>query len=220
MEIVNYTRYSTEDLQVLIRTVEAFSGFSSWRPSIAQLVFKEFDPKNAYITTRSHRWNATAPKEKRYVSKTRWSDLTAVGLLVPGKIYENPLEALSQGDGEVAPADMVAKIVETLIGRANVAPYNAKVSRENMCLLLMVMMRDPCVSDDAAGGQRVGHGIREVVRVVLLSEALVDPVDVGRDDLVADLLAVVQSDGQQELCVGEHFPEGDVTHVRPPFRWR
>ena len=137
MEIVNYTRYSTEDLQVLIRTVEAFSGFSSWRPNIAQLVFKEFDPKNAYITTRYHRWNATEPKEKRYVSKTRWSDLTAVGLLVPGKIYENPLEALSQGDGEVAPADMVAKIVEALMGRANVTPYNAKVSTAHLSLRVL-----------------------------------------------------------------------------------
>ena len=136
MEIVNYTRYSTEDLQVLIRTVEAFSGFSSWRPNIAQLVFKEFDPKNAYITTRAHRWNGAA-KEKRYVAKTRWSDLTAVGLLVPGKIYENPLEALSQGDGEVAPADMVAKIVEALMGRANVTPYNAKVSTAHLSLRVL-----------------------------------------------------------------------------------
>jgi hypothetical protein len=136
MEIVNYTRYSTEDLQVLIRTVEAFSGFSSWRPNIAQLVFKEFDPKNAYITTRAHRWNGAA-KEKRYVAKTRWSDLAAVGLLVPGKIYENPLEALSQGDGEVAPADMVAKIVEALMGRANVTPYNAKVSTAHLSLRVL-----------------------------------------------------------------------------------
>ena len=137
MEIINYTRYSTEDLQVLIRTVEAFSGFSSWRPNIAQLVFKEFDPKNAYITTRAHRWNATAPKEKRYVAKTRWSDLAAVGLLVPSKIYENPLEALAQGDEEVAPAEMVAKIVETLMGRANVAPYNAKVSTAHLSLRVL-----------------------------------------------------------------------------------
>ena len=137
MEIINYTRYSTEDLQVLIRTVEAFSGFSSWRPNIAQLVFKEFDPKNAYITTRAHRWNATAPKEKRYVAKTRWSDLAAVGLLVPSKIYENPLEALAQGDEEVAPAEMVAKIVEALMGRANVAPYNAKVSTAHLSLRVL-----------------------------------------------------------------------------------
>jgi hypothetical protein len=137
MEIINYTRYSTEDLQVLIRTVEAFSGFSSWRPNITQLVFKEFDPKNPYITTHTHRRNPAAPKEKRYVTKTRWRDLTSVGLLVPGKLFGSPLEALALGNLETAPADMVAKVVETLLGRANVTPYNAKVTTSHLSLRIM-----------------------------------------------------------------------------------
>jgi hypothetical protein len=137
MEIINYTRYSTEDLQAMVRTVEAFSGFSSWRPGIAKLVFKEFDPKNPYITTRQHRYNPGAPKEKRYVSKMLWRDMTAVGLIVPGKLFANPLEALALGNLEVAPADMVAKIVETLVGRANVAPYNAKLATSHLSLRVL-----------------------------------------------------------------------------------
>lgn len=126
MDIINYTRYSTEDLQRIVRFIEARQGFATWRTD--RLVFQEFDPKNPFITDRRRWRNTTGEKVKRYVSKMRWVAMDSISLLVPSKIYENPLEALVQDDAALAPADMLVQIGNSLLDRCNIGSYNSKLT--------------------------------------------------------------------------------------------
>jgi hypothetical protein len=124
MEIINYTHYSTEDIKTIVDKVAASEGFTGW--GIDQLTLTEFNPKNPYESRgRSYHYNNTGAKVKKYTSKMRWSVRGSLSLLVPAKIYENPLEALSQGEVQNAPAAMVKAIVLALRERANFNHYNA-----------------------------------------------------------------------------------------------
>jgi hypothetical protein len=131
MEITNYTHYSTDDLKSLINLIEKRADFVAWRTDSA-FVFTEFDPKNPYIHDRSYRWNKNAPKTKRYVAKMRWAALSSIGLLVPRKIYENPLEALVQDDIALAPEGMVVQILATLLDRCSIGSYGHQYTGANV----------------------------------------------------------------------------------------
>lgn len=114
MEIINYTHYSTEDLKQFVAHIESEKGFQKWRTD-GPLVFQEFDPKNPYITDR-RRWslNKSGDKAKRFVSKMRWADMNSISLLVPRKIFDNPIQALTQDENVTAPAGMIEQIVLAL----------------------------------------------------------------------------------------------------------
>ena len=125
MDIINYTHYCTDDIRNIVARVEKLYGFTGW--SVEQLVFNEFDPKNPYLPeVRRYRYSATPEREKKYVSKQRWADRTRISLLVPSKIYDNPIEALAQGETATAPAAMVQAIYAALRDRANGIGYNDK----------------------------------------------------------------------------------------------
>jgi hypothetical protein len=129
MNIINYTHYHTDDIRSIAEHVEKFPGFSGW--AVDQLVFTEFDPKNPYESSgRRYRYSNSGAPVKKYTSKMRWADRARLSLLVPSKIYENPLEALAQGEDQFAPKAMVAAIVVALRERANGINYNAKVGAE------------------------------------------------------------------------------------------
>lgn len=128
MDIINYTRYSTEALQKIVSVVESMQDFRNWRMP-GPLVFKEFDPKNPYITERRRRWNVNGePLERRYVSKMSWRDMSSISLLVPRKLHDNPMEALVQDESNmVAPVAMVEQLAKNLRDRTNFSSYGLKI---------------------------------------------------------------------------------------------
>lgn len=164
MEITNYTRYSTEDLQRIVRVIETMSGFTAWRTD--KIVFKEFDPKNPYITNRrSWGQQANEQKQKRYVSKMRWVDMGSISLLIPSKIYENPLEALVQDDTALAPVAMLVQIGNALLDRTNIGSYGSKLTGGDLPSLRVLERpetKKPKLDKDKVEGARKEYAKRNI----------------------------------------------------------
>jgi len=135
MNIINYTRYNTGDLQDIVNRIESHPAFIGWRIAADKsLTVTEFDPANPYVNTRSMRWNKSEAPVKRYVAKGTWGVPQNIALLIPAKIYENALESLTQAaseDGEqLVPKAMLTAFIEALQGRLKYPAYNGLVSQE------------------------------------------------------------------------------------------
>jgi len=125
MDIINYTHYHTDDIRSIMARVEQLHGFTAW--GVDQLVLTEFNPKNPYLNaSRRYRFGATHERVKKYTSKMRWADRSRLSLLVPSKLYDNPLEALSQGEVQLAPVALSVALYVALRERANGIGYNVK----------------------------------------------------------------------------------------------
>ena len=130
MNIINYTRYNTEDLQAIVERIEQMPGYKGWRIAAGTaLTVSEFDPADLYY--KQKRWMASSPKVKKYVGKLSWSLPHKLSLLNPTKVYENALEAFSQAgadDGEqLAPQAMLLAVISTLRDRLT---YESHTSAE------------------------------------------------------------------------------------------
>jgi hypothetical protein len=116
MNIINYTRYNTGDLQDIVHRIESHPNFGGWRiPADRPLTVSEFDPKNPYISTRSSRWNKNEKLKKRYIAKGAWGAPHLMSLITPRKMYENPLEDLAsaaEDEGEkTVPVEMLNAVI-------------------------------------------------------------------------------------------------------------
>jgi len=121
MELTNYTRYNTEDLQKIVDHVSQLNGFKAW--AVDKLVFSEFDPKNPNLPGRRWGHGGGDKPVKKYIAKMCWSDRSRIALLVPSKIYDNPLEALAQNEEELAPVAMLKAVVGAVRDRGDGSHY-------------------------------------------------------------------------------------------------
>ena len=129
MNIINYTRYNTSDLQAIVDRIDSHPAFTGWRIAPDKsLTLTEFDPSNPYVNTRSMRWNKSEVPVKRYIAKGTWGVPQNISLLIPAKIYENALESLTQAameDGEqLVPKAMLTALIEGLQARLKYPAYN------------------------------------------------------------------------------------------------
>ena len=130
--ILNYTRYSTEDLVRLVQHIENAvpraecdaSGKPRMHSNVAQaavdgerivMVFRDFTgtPKYEYDYSGGQR----KQKQRLFLARGRWKTPTHFRCLPPEKLHENPLAALSDGMAgqPQVPAVMVAELANRII---------------------------------------------------------------------------------------------------------
>jgi hypothetical protein len=131
VHIVNYTRYNTEDLLALVNAVEEGlkqqgcreAGFAWTGGNQPQIVFRDYSTKIMWV--RQSRYDEAANKYvssqvRNYVeTSSSWNRIGGeLAVVPPGKIHEDPLEALTAMSGDGAqriPAAMLGDLWRGLI---------------------------------------------------------------------------------------------------------
>jgi len=200
----NFTRYNTDDLTAIQERVETYIVAHGQTPAplsnVGNIEFHDYAPADPSETLK--RWNGKGydtEKTRKYVGKIIHARPERVGLLSPGSLYDNPVEALtSMQEVELAPERMIATLAAELLRRYNFASWHYRGPTIDMNLAGLRLRIEPKVANKKPPSLRE----REQARKAL------NALDIGQYDLRAALHQFTRYRNHVQKA-NKHYPTPD-----------